>query len=570
MTLNLLEHAQSLAGGTQWGEAEDISSAHTFLNQALPRQLASLQEVCPRCQLALMRRPGRRECIEHPRSPSCWSAAALVCSHGPRNQPCNGTREDLSSGSATPVTDDAPPHPLVEAAAPPGVSSLDSARLAEEDGARLTATTRSSPCLAALSIRRGSHVAVVEWHVRMLAPGWADLCATTVSVWSEVDTEGGMLTALTRAVLVVMLARLLVGEAQDCLCALRGGASGMGIYAADVWNWVDWAYLLLPLLSVANTWLDYQLITPTSAHGLWGSGVVLLGCRFFGYAAVLQPYRLFVHTLYRARRWIANFLLSTLTITLFLATSAHMMFGHFSSTFASLQRSLHTVLAIMIIEDFEIPEEVMETTPFLAYAFFYLSTVSLIMIVSQLLIAILVESFDQTRAAQEDDIMVDSHEGYLLEALPGWRRVTLRGSERAITLRHLLFEHQTCGMPTVVLCEALEKVADADDETDEAEVMIGIDQLKQRLREVAPYRDVHAERIINHFGMVPLVPSERQHEMRQRRLSHQRTLPVAVSSAALKAVTALKPARSQSSPHDDAGTDSVSHSQSSSLGSRRQ
>ena len=105
-------------------------------------------------------------------------------------------------------------------------------------------------------------------------------------------------------------------------------------------------HLAVPPLVALNWAMGHGLFRPSTAQGLWGLAVLTLGIRFFRLAAVLASYRLVLHTLRAAGPQILNFLVSPLSITAFLAWSAHLMFGHFSAGFSTLGASLHATMAI--------------------------------------------------------------------------------------------------------------------------------------------------------------------------------------------------------------------------------
>ena len=75
----------------------------------------------------------------------------------------------------------------------------------------------------------------------------------------------------------------------------------------------------------------------------------------------------------------------------------------------------------MLSSLFEIPDEIVAVTPVLGYLFYYLSTTVLIVITSQLLIAIILQAFDDVRTDMSHDSFID-RDGEVLEALKGRAR----------------------------------------------------------------------------------------------------------------------------------------------------
>ena len=150
-TRALLMHAQAQSGGDSWGDVTTISEAETFLRSSLPQQLLSLQEVCPRCELAMIQRTASAECVLEPYAVAC--AATISCAASGASARCG----NVSHGG-------------------PAASAVDGS--GEIDGSRLLIASAVSPFLAGVAIKRGTQVLIIEWHVHLIAAGWSHSSAT--------------------------------------------------------------------------------------------------------------------------------------------------------------------------------------------------------------------------------------------------------------------------------------------------------------------------------------------------------------------------------------------------------
>ena len=87
----------------------------------------------------------------------------------------------------------------------------------------------------------------------------------------------------------------------------------------------------------------------------------------------------------------------------------------------------------------------------LGYLFYYLSTTVLIVITSQLLIAIILQAFDDVRTDMSHDSFID-RDGEVLEALKGWRKIAAPAGTSAglgrlnAGLRNLICDHSLPGI----------------------------------------------------------------------------------------------------------------------------
>ena len=519
-TLQLYQHAAETTVETPWESVRELAEARRWLHDELPRALGELQRTCPSCELALARRPASLACATEPFSAEC--APRLVCSHGLPQNHCDSFRRRRGAGRALAI-DKGPSHDdddggraLEAEAEPPAPAELGATRA---DHASDHLLDEGGGYLAAVWITRGDYALVIEHHAEMVAADWSEVCRPQLRIWTSDESWNSVASVsparlLLLGLFLTMAARMLLSETREVSLAWEQGADGMVAYFGNAWNWVDWVNLGLPLAKflsdAAARLLGFQMLPTRWAHALWGFMTVTLALRFFRYASCLSQFKLIFNTLQRAARGIRNFLTTAAAILSFLAVAGHMMFGHFSPRFRSLLTSLYTTSDIMLSSLFEIPDEIVAVTPVLGYLFYYLSTTVLIVITSQLLIAIILQAFDDVRTDMSHDSFID-RDGEVLEALKGWRKIAAPAGTSAglgrlnAGLRNLICDHSLPGiggMATADLLEALMLVAEEDDETELRELMVGAEQLRRRLRQVGPGLEEHAEAVLAQFGMV--------------------------------------------------------------------
>jgi len=208
--------------------------------------------------------------------------------------------------------------------------------------------------------------------------------------------------------------------------------------------------VILPVLACTEYYRQ-----PVNFKNFLGFNLLVICAQVFKYGRFWSPFTVIVETMNNAKWELMNFLISLFIIFIIFAITAHIMFGAFASGYQTVDRAFVNVFFVLAGEPYGMEDAFKEHNQEGTVAFFFVSNVVFILIMSQFLIAVLCGAFDTVR----DEMNARDRDAKLPRGYAVIKQHSMAETTRSFMLNNFAFwNHHTCGIQTQILQECLTKL----------------------------------------------------------------------------------------------------------------